>query len=542
MPSVTYAHFLRAAAEIGANGDNDTLPFDVDVKFVNDSQDGIANIAFSFYQRLCDLSDDDLRGKIRELDVFSERLLVPAGSAGFRISTKLHPFWSVYLNGIAVAIAEAHEPRRQARAHSYRYLAEGTGIFDRASSWRSFREACVADSQAATESSVVVQTDITSFYEHIYHHRIEDLIGVLFPGDRNLAIQVDRFLGKLSSGRSFGLPVGGQFSRVLAELLLTEVDTSLSDEGVVWRRYVDDFVLLANGQEDAYQALAKLSHMLADYGLTLNRTKTTFLRARHFIDYVNAQLGGGDQEAIRLREIDLHFDPYSDSPREDYDELRETVGSLQVQTLLDLELNKAHPDTFLVAQIGRTLRLHSPAVALQLCSTLLSPANLHAFRASWSTIMRGVSAVRADEEFQGIFGGIDELLDAIPDQSQHLLASDASCLHYLRALRFGKTVARGKYLRSLYQQTQSQTVRRACIDCWRHWKDRPAFQYIRNRWGVIDSGQQRMLWLAAGEFGEDGRNFRQQEKRHANVNWSLGLELEGDENRFSKLYMDWCAR
>jgi hypothetical protein len=128
--------------------------------------------------------------------------------------------------------------------------------------------------------------------------------------------------------------------------------------------------------------------MLADYGLTLNRTKTTFMTGKHFADYVATQLGVGNDNATKLREIDLHFDPYSDAPVDDYDELRDTVESLEVQTLLDLELNKAQPDTFVVAQIGRTLKLHSPSMALQLCRTLLSARNLHAFRASWSTIMR----------------------------------------------------------------------------------------------------------------------------------------------------------
>ncbi len=116
------------------------------------------------------------------------------------------------------------------------------------------------------------------------------------------------------------------------------------------------------GQANAYHALAVLSHALADYGLTLNRTKTTFLSSKHFCDYAQAQLRGGGEEANKLREIDLKFDPYSDRAEEDYEELKETVQSLEVRTLLDLELNKGQPDVFLVAQIGRTLKLHSPGL------------------------------------------------------------------------------------------------------------------------------------------------------------------------------------
>jgi len=539
--SAELRHFQRAASDVGQNGDNDTLPFDVDIKFVNDRATEIAEISYNFYQRLQALPETELRGKVRSLEVFFERILVPAGPAGFRISTKIHPFWQVYLNGLAIAIAEANERNRHEKACSYRYANAGPKLFDQDKSWRHFREQCIQDCEALDANPIVVQTDITSFYEHIYHHRIKSLIEDLFPQAPGLALQVDRFLGKLSNGRSFGLPVGSQFSRVLAELLLTEVDEMLSDAGIQWLRYVDDFVLISKDQQDAYRSLATLSHILADYGLTLNRTKTTFLSGKHFIDYVRTQLGDDDENANALKEIDLHFDPYSDNPEEDYESLKDTVANLHVQELLGLELKKTQPDSFVIAQIGRTLRLHEPRVALHLIQTLLSSRNLHSFRASWSTIMRGISSVRSDDAFSGVFPGIDAALDSIPDDTGHLLAADASCLHYLRALRFTKTPRRGMFVRNLYTTTQSSTVRRACIDCWRQWQDRASFISSRNNWNSMDAGQQRMLWLAAGEFGEDGSSFRQQERRAALESWRLGLEEAGDMHEFGNLYVSWSV-
>jgi hypothetical protein len=539
--AVELRHFQRAASDVGQNGDNDTLPFDIDIKFINEKTNEIAEIAHTFYERLQALPEDELRGKVRSLEVFFERILVPAGPAGFRISTKIHPFWQVYLNGVAVAIAEANEPLRHESACSYRYVGTGSKLFDQDKSWRNFREQCIRDCEAHDANPVVVQTDITSFYEHIYHHRIKSLIEDLFPQAPGLALQVDRFLGKLSNGRSFGLPVGSQFSRVLAELLLTEVDEMLSDTGIQCRRYVDDFILISESQQHAYRSLAKLSHILADYGLTLNRTKTTFLSGKHFIDYVRTQLGDDEDNSSALREIDLYFDPYSDNPEDDYESLRETVVSLNVQDLLGLELKKAQPDSFVIAQIGRTLKLHEPRVALQLIQTLLSPRNLNGFRASLATIMRGISSVRSDETFSEIFTEIDTALDSIPGSTGHLLAADANCLHYLRALRFVKTQSRGRFVRDLYFSTQSSTVRRACLDCWRNWQDRASFISARNGWSTMDAGQQRMLWLAAGDFGEDGANFRLQERRAAIESWRLGLELAADNLQFGPLYILWCS-
>lgn len=57
-------------------------------------------------------------------------------------------------------------------------------------------------------------------------------------------MQVDCVLSKLAAGRSFVLPVGGQCARILAEVMMTPIDGSLSDAGIIWHRYVDDFTLI----------------------------------------------------------------------------------------------------------------------------------------------------------------------------------------------------------------------------------------------------------------------------------------------------------
>lgn len=540
MPKVTLNHFMRAAADIGAHGDNDTLPFDVDNRFIKENQDALANLAFDYFNELEKTGKKNAKNAINSLQVFAERLLTPTGPAGFRITTKLHPFWNIYFNGLGIAIAEANEPERSARAHSYRFTKEGEGLFDRTASWRAYREATIADTDLLKDGAVVVQTDISNFYEHIYHHRIENSIEDLFPQGSTVPTQVDRFLNKYASGRSFGLPVGGQCSRVLAELLISSVDRMMSDAGVIWHRYVDDFTLITSGQADAYRALSVLSHALADYGLSLNRTKTIVLSAKHYVDYVSTQLGASDDKAGKLREIDLHFDPYSDSPDADYEELRGTIEQLEVQVLLNLELKKGQPDAFMVAQIGRTLKLHPPHIALQLCKTLLDSNNLHAFRASWSTILRGITSVRADETNSTIFDSLDQLLDAIPHHSSHLLLPEANCLHYLRAIRFRRTNSRAEYVYStVYLSTTSETVKRACIECWRHWKDRPSFIRIRNKWGSLGTEEQRMLWLAAAKFGDDGKNFRSQVSRSLANTWRLGIERE-NKPTFASIYTQWC--
>jgi hypothetical protein len=52
MADINHDHFKRAILDISANGDNDTLPFDVDNRFIADNQDALAGIAFKFSQEL----------------------------------------------------------------------------------------------------------------------------------------------------------------------------------------------------------------------------------------------------------------------------------------------------------------------------------------------------------------------------------------------------------------------------------------------------------------------------------------------------------
>jgi hypothetical protein len=247
MPEVTLDHFLRAAADISAHGDNDTLPFDIDTQFISHKQVELARVAFAFFEQLQSDSEQNSARKITELSVFSERLLAPTGPTGFRVVTKIHPFWNIYFNGLGIAIAEALESKRDCRVHSYRFLLNGGNeLFDRTSSWKAFREKTVVDAKASGDETIIVQTDISSFYEHISHHHIKNFIDDLFPGNGRIGNQVNALLSKFSSGRSFGLPVGGQGSRILAELFLNLVDHQMTDARIRWHRYVDDYVLIAN--------------------------------------------------------------------------------------------------------------------------------------------------------------------------------------------------------------------------------------------------------------------------------------------------------
>lgn len=536
-------HFLQAALEIGRSGENDTLPYDIDAGFVREKSEEISEICFCLFQSINAKSIKDAKSFLKKLGIGSERLLIPVGSHGFRITTKIHPFWNLYLNGIGLAIAEANEPRRSDRVHSYRLGGEYPAFFDRSRSWRTYKEATLGEKALKAEDCVVVQTDISSFYEHINHHRLENVIHDLGNSKSTVATQVVSILSKLAAGRSFGLPVGGQCARILAEVMMTPIDHSLSDAGIVWHRYVDDFTLICDSHQSAYKALSTLTHSLADYGLSLNRIKTTILSAKHYSDYAEAQLGGEEDVGATLRELDLHFDPYSDEAQSEYEQLKDSFSSIDVQFLLDLEKEKSEPDGFILAQIGRALKFQDPKIAAQLCATLLNPSNLDKFRASWSKIMRGVYSVRGANDYEEIFDKIDNLLDNVIFSAPHLLVPEANNLYFLRTIRFKGTEVRRSYVNGTYDANDSPAIRRACIDCWRYWRLRPKFIYLRNRWGNLSPDEQRMFWLATKDFGDDGEHAKLQLEQSLEDAWRLGFESKRktkSKMTFASCFRDWA--
>ena len=153
--------------------------------------------------------------------------------------------------------------------------------------------------------------------------------------------------------------------------------------------------------------------------------------------------------------------------------------------------------------------------------------------------MRGVANLRGDPKFAEIFEAIDTLLDFIPGEAGHLLKAEASLLHYLRTLRFAQTPERALFVRGVYDSARSDTVRRACIDCWRLWGDRAQFTYVRGRWNELAPECQRLVWLASYRLGDQGDGVRRQLGPNLEQSWRLGIERQ-QVLSYCAIYRGWC--
>lgn len=293
-------------------------------------------------------------------------LLSPKARNGFRVITQLDPLDFLVFAALVRELAGDLEARRvsvdDGRVFSYRTapLADGQ-LFTRDVGYREFLAACRAKIQADPSIQFVAVTDIADFYGRIYHHRLENALHTATTrGNHVRAIM--RLLSGWNGTESFGIPIGGAPSRLLAETTLADVDEALLAAGIDFIRFNDDYRLFGDSYERSYRAIASLAETLyRNHGLTLQPQKTEILTLDHFNNrFLVTPLD---------RELDSLLDRFQGLAAElglsdwyepiEYEELtedqREAIDSLNLKELFLEELQKPEPELPIVKFVLRRL-------------------------------------------------------------------------------------------------------------------------------------------------------------------------------------------
>ena len=129
----------------------------------------------------------------------------------------------------------------------------------------------------------LLRADISQFYSSIYSHSIPWALHTrpVAKAQRNnqamLGNRLDSRLRKLQSDQTVGIPIGPDCSLVIAEVLLSAVDSQLQGKGFGATnayRYIDDFEASFDTLGQAERALGDLQALLASWELTPNPKKT----------------------------------------------------------------------------------------------------------------------------------------------------------------------------------------------------------------------------------------------------------------------------
>ena len=122
-------------------------------------------------------------------------------------------------------------------------------------------------------NKVIVKCDIANFYDRLNLHKLEAVLYNL-PVEKKLVKVINEILLFWAERNSYGLPVGNNASRILAEASLIDVDKFLVSHNVKFIRFVDDFILFAEDAKTAHFWLSILIERLSKEGLMLNQSKT----------------------------------------------------------------------------------------------------------------------------------------------------------------------------------------------------------------------------------------------------------------------------
>lgn len=258
---------VRAIKHLVAFGDTDIFPRLPEIEFLRDKADQIAAIMEKMQP-----------GQISTSSALE--LLVPKNSRSFRIAHQLDVFDSLAFLSSVIEVATDLEKMRVApeegAAFSYRFAeGEGPRLFAVGGSFHDWmmKISEFGGEVASDDKRTVIETDISDFYQRIYHHRLENALDN--ATNKKAASIVKKIFKKIRGNQSFGLPVGQTASRILAEISLNDTDSFLIQEGVAHTRYVDDFRIIVENQVIAHGTLCKLAEQLmVAEGLSLNGEKT----------------------------------------------------------------------------------------------------------------------------------------------------------------------------------------------------------------------------------------------------------------------------
>ncbi len=456
-----------AVSNVAAFGDTDIFPAPFEQELFKDCPAQMADILSDLHLRFDEVSKTHPPEALRSL--------VPVGQHGFRLATQLDPVWNAYLLALTLALAPAIEETRPSVeaecVFSYRHCITGESgrIFDPNISWAAFLQ---RTRRLCGEHNYCVIADITEFYHRITVERVaKALSGLDAPAtvcDR--LIQVLRML----EGDSHGLPVGGPASRIIAELVLATVDARLLEAGVKYCRFVDDFRIFCDSEEEAKTLLLQVARILSDAGFSFQKTKTRIvstaelqeeLQVAEMLDLAGAGEQTGKPVARNQKLVLLQHDPYSELKVSNDIRVEEFASRPDALEVIRREFTKRRLNVSLAKQVLGALNFLAPELLATAIQTILSDASLRAvgpvFARALQLILENVARLSLKTQAD-LVARIEELLAG----GAYLFQVELHCVLALRVVRAASREDIGfncAVLERIFRSSDNSLVRREVL-------------------------------------------------------------------------------
>lgn len=517
-----------AVRNIATFGDTDVFPVPLEVHWFRDRPDDV----LSLLQRL----RQEGESAISWLPVFWSTELTNAGHRGYRRATQIEPLWNAFLLAACIEVGPKVEPHRLGvdSVFSYRFQpdpSKGT-LFSRLG-WRDFHSAGLRN---AANCSKVAVVDVSDFYSRVYHHRLENVLATVCKCDGTIVKTIDWLLRRLSEGKSFGLPVGGAAARILSEALLLRTDRLLHLRGIRFVRFVDDYIIFGQSEDDLRSSILTLSQILLDNeGLSLNHGKTRIYDSSWYrLKGSVFAAGAEDQSESELRKrrfysLHLRFDPYSATAQEDYESLRKTVDEFDIAGLLGDEMARHEIDIYTVRQLVKSLRFMDEDLRSRTMRTLTS--NLEGLAPIFPTVAQTFHHVAEDltpVDRSAFFSAVRSLVEnRLP-----LIAASGTLAFVVRVLSVDPDPLAEQALHKMFETPdRTPVIEREIVVAMARRRSNHWLSDMRSRIGSITNPWTRRAFFAASyTLGDEGKHWRNSIKSSLPVHDQLMLKWIAQKN------------
>ncbi len=334
-PLVTRSAVQTAVKHLLVFGDTDLYPPAIELRFLADNLDRLVPSLTEIEKSAMSRTTMSHPGIAR--DAFYSRDLCP------RIATQLPILLAIFSTIHAFSLVNRFDSlwgyTLNDAVFSYRpNLSQPGELFDRNIGWKDFVK---KQEELAEDFPWKISIDLAQFYASVRDHHIEGL-GTHLPlaGEDKIFM---RFFFQSARGSVYGLPVGGDYSRVIGELILSEFDKYALDRGWRYCRFVDDMRIFFSSEDDARLAIYRLIDFFSQLGFQINQAKFQLEQNLKVLTRtVNRTLGKSKEGGPKC--IDSFFDPYSELVITRVDELKQVSAAEDLKQLIELELEKIVPD------------------------------------------------------------------------------------------------------------------------------------------------------------------------------------------------------
>jgi hypothetical protein len=146
------------------------------------------------------------------------------------------------------------------------------------SSKTAYQEYRMAVSAAKAKHKFGIRFDVSSYFNSLYHHDLVNRFREIGASEDDVNLY-GRFLREINSGRSLDcLPHGLHPCKVLGADFLKFIDNSIQLKSPQLLRFLDDFNVFSDREQDLHTDFNSIQELLSEKGLFLNEKKTCGFR------------------------------------------------------------------------------------------------------------------------------------------------------------------------------------------------------------------------------------------------------------------------